>query len=130
MFQAGYNHGVGDTCEKCDKQRVVVRKSRAEEIMVHYGTIASGNQIMKDAAKRDEISTRLSGVLRFETEAAGLMNRFPRLVIKGICDYADPHKNKKCQAYAAGTAAAYAKLVLSIIPAAAMGKTNTIDEFI
>jgi nucleoside phosphorylase len=38
-------------------------------------------------------------------EAAGLMNSFPCLVIRGICDYANSHKNKQWQAHAAGTAA-------------------------
>jgi nucleoside phosphorylase len=44
------------------------------------------------------------------------MNSFPCLVIRGICDYADSHKNKQWQDYAAGTAAAYAKELLSVIP--------------
>jgi hypothetical protein len=44
-------------------------------------------------------------------EAAGLMNSFPCLVIRGTCDYADSRKNKRWQAYAAGMAAAYAKEV-------------------
>jgi nucleoside phosphorylase len=130
LFQADYNHVGGEACEKCNKQRVVSRKPRAEEIVVHYGTIASGNQVMRDAVKRDKISTGLGSVLCFEMEAAGLINSFPCLVVRGICDYADSHKNKKWQAYAAGTAAAYAKVVLSIIPAAAVVKTSTIDEFI
>lgn len=49
-------------------------------------------------------------------EAAGLMNDFPCLVIRGICDYADSHKNDKWQPYAAAVAAAYMKELLSIIP--------------
>ncbi|KAL3446032.1 hypothetical protein BJX65DRAFT_309273 [Aspergillus insuetus] len=49
-------------------------------------------------------------------EAAGLMREFPSLVIRGICEYADSHKNKAWQAYAAVTAAAYAKEILSILP--------------
>lgn len=53
----------------------------------------------------------------FEMEAAGLMNDFPCLVIRGICDYADSHKNKTWQAYAAATAAACAKDILTIVPA-------------
>ncbi|KAF2684925.1 Pfs, NB-ARC and ankyrin domain protein, partial [Lentithecium fluviatile CBS 122367] len=87
------------------------------EAVVHYGTIASGNQVIKDATERDRVSAELGGVLCFEMEAAGLMNSFPCLVIRGICDYADSHKNKKWQAHAAGTAAAYAKELLSVIPA-------------
>ena len=128
LFQADYNHVGGDTCEKCNKQRVVGRKPRAEEVMVHYGTIASGNQVMRDAAKRDQISTELGSALCFEMEAAGLINSFPCLVVRGICDYADSHKNKKWQAYAAGAAAAYAKEVLSAIPTAEVAKSRAIDE--
>ncbi|OCL01599.1 TPR-like protein [Glonium stellatum] len=60
-------------------------------------------------------------------EAAGLINSFPCLVIRGICDYADSHKNKAWQAYAAATAAAYAKEVLSVIPAAEVSNTDTVD---
>ncbi|RKK56090.1 hypothetical protein BFJ69_g17672 [Fusarium oxysporum] len=45
-------------------------------------------------------------------EAAGLMNHFPCLVIRGICDYSDSHKNKEWQGYAAMVAAAYAKNLL------------------
>jgi nucleoside phosphorylase len=70
------------------------------------------------------------GVLCFEMEAAGLMNNFPCLVIRGVCDYADSHKNKTWQAYMAGTAAAYAKEVLSVIPLAEVAKASTADETI
>ena len=95
---------------------------------MHYGTIASGNQVMKSAVVRDKVSSKLSGVLCFEMEAAGLMNNFPCLVIRGICDYADSHKNNQWQAYAAGTAAAYAKELLSAIPAAHVMKTRRAEE--
>jgi nucleoside phosphorylase len=98
--------------------------------MVHYGTIASGNQVMRDGATRDRISLRLGGVLCFEMETAGLMDSFPCLVIRGICDYADSHQNKRWQLYTAGTAAAYAKEVLSVILAAKVAKSRTIDDII
>jgi hypothetical protein len=55
-------------------------------------------------------------------EAAGLMDDFPCLVIRGVCDYADSHKNDVWHGYAAATAAAYAKEFLSIIPPADMPK--------
>jgi hypothetical protein len=45
----------------------------------------------------------------------GLMDSFPCLVIRGICDYADSHKNKVWQPYAAATAASYAKELLLVI---------------
>ena len=63
-------------------------------------------------------------------EAAGLMNSFPCLVIRGICDYADSHRNDRWQAYAAGAAAAYAKELLSVIPPAEVVKSLTLDEII
>jgi nucleoside phosphorylase len=63
---------------------------------------------MKDAMLRDKLAKEHE-VLCFEMEAAGLMNHFPCLVIRGICDYSDTHKNKNWQGYAAMTAAAYAK---------------------
>lgn len=55
-------------------------------------------------------------ILCFEMEAVGLMNDFKCLVIRGICDYADSHKNKLWQPYAAAVAAAYATELLSVIP--------------
>jgi nucleoside phosphorylase len=61
-------------------------------------------------------------------EAAGLMNSFPCLVIRGICDYADTHKNKRWQEYAAAMAAAYAKDLLSVIPGGQVVCTQTEAE--
>jgi nucleoside phosphorylase len=43
------------------------------------------------------------------------MDDFPCLVIRGICDYADSHKNKIWQPYAAVTAAALARELLGFI---------------
>lgn len=83
---------------------------------IHYGMIASANTVMKDALVRDELIKR-HPILCFEMEAAGLMNHFPCLVIRGICDYSDSHKNDKWQPYAAMTAAAYARdIIRRIIP--------------
>lgn len=53
------------------------------------------------------------------------MNSFPCLVIRGICDYADSHKNKRWQPYAAGTAAACTKELLRLIPAVDVMKIQT-----
>ena len=132
LFEATYNHERGQTCGSCSMDRQEARQPResGEEVVAHYGTIASGNQVMKHAVERDKVSAELGGVLCFEMEAAGLMNSFPCLVIRGICDYADSHKNKRWQPYAAGTAAAYAKEVLSIITPADVARTRTADEAI
>jgi nucleoside phosphorylase len=130
LFEAVYDHGQEVTCKQCNKERVIYRTTRRaqEEVTIHYGTIASGNQVIKDGATRDRLSAELGGVLCFEMEAAGLMNDFPCLVVRGICDYADSHKNKAWQPYAAATAAACAKEILSLIPAAEVIKTETAGE--
>ncbi len=69
---------------------------------------------MKHAITRDKIANK-EGVICFEMEAAGLINNFPCLVIRGICDYADFYKNEIWQLYAAATAAAFAKALLGLI---------------
>lgn len=82
-------------------------------------TIALGNTLVKEAGNRDEIVKRLRkenvDPLCLEMEAAGLMNTFPCLVIRGICDYGDSHKNDAWQRYAAATAAAFAKELLNFV---------------
>jgi nucleoside phosphorylase len=83
--------------------------------MIHYAAIASGNQVIKDARTRDHIARQLD-VVCFEMEAAGLMDTISCLVIRGICDYADTHKSKEWQRYAAATAAAYARELLEELP--------------
>ncbi|KAH8653582.1 hypothetical protein BX600DRAFT_440652 [Xylariales sp. PMI_506] len=66
---------------------------------------------MKHGSTRDSLAKELD-IICYEMEAAGLMNDFPFLVIRGICDYADSHKRKGWQKYAALIAAAYPKTFL------------------
>ena len=126
LFEAEYNHLWPESpCDRCDASRLVARSTRVgNNPLVHYGLIASGNQVMKDSGTRDRLAREL-GILCFEMEAAGLINNFPCLVIRGISDYADSHKNKQWQEYAAATAAAYAKELLSVIPTYQVAKTPT-----
>ncbi|KAF5678711.1 nucleoside phosphorylase [Fusarium heterosporum] len=84
------------------------------EPKIHYGLVASGNRVVKNAVLRDQLEQDY-GMLCFEMEAAGVMNRANCLVIRGICDYCDARKNKVWQNYAAATAAAYAKLLLGAV---------------
>jgi nucleoside phosphorylase len=105
------------TCDRCDSASKVCRPSReSTEPQVHYGIIASGNQVVKDAAVRDFLRDDCDA-LCVEMEAAGLMNTFPCLIIRGICDYADAHKNDAWHKYAATAAAAYTKELLSYVSA-------------
>ncbi|KAF3398131.1 Ankyrin repeat domain-containing protein 50 [Penicillium rolfsii] len=118
LFEAEYDHTTSAaTCDGCNRERLVTRAPRDKDgPVIHYGLIASGNQVMKDGQTRDQLARDL-GILCFEMEAAGLMDTFPCLVIRGICDYADSHKNKQWQEYAATTAAAYAKELLCMVHA-------------
>jgi nucleoside phosphorylase len=123
LFRSSFVHPTNndDSCPQLcgnDPLNKIDRPDRDEaqdNPTIHYGTIASANQLMKDATVRDRLVAE-RGVLCFEMEAAGLMNHFPCLVIRGICDYSDSHKNKRWQGYAAMTAVAYAKDLLCRIP--------------
>ncbi|KAL5043123.1 nucleoside phosphorylase domain-containing protein [Aspergillus fruticulosus] len=127
LFDAGYRHHNPQDrdCRQCDPDRRVQRSPRSSHSpLIHYGLIASGSQVMRDGLVRDQISRELGGsVMCFEMEAAGLMDNFPCLVIRGICDYADSHKNKSWQPYAAAVASAYAKELLSVIPVIQLSET-------
>ncbi|CAI7639764.1 unnamed protein product [Penicillium glandicola] len=91
--------------------------------MVHYGLIASVSQVVKDTQSRDEL--RQLGAYCMEMEAAGLMNNYPCLVIRGISNYADSHKNKEWEGRAAAVAAAYVKELLSVTPVIHTDRTQT-----
>ncbi|KAJ5654460.1 hypothetical protein N7490_001463 [Penicillium lividum] len=108
------HRGTGTDCDSC-KGNIITRVPRlSDQPTIHYGPIASGNQVMKSAKLRDSLGAKYRA-LCFEMEAAGVMNLIPSLVIRGICDYADSHKNKGWQEYAAAAAAAYAGLLLSVL---------------
>lgn len=117
LFQAEYDHyGNSPTCASCDTKRLELRDPRPVQTpAIHYGLIASGNLVMRHGTTRDEWGRKL-GILCFEMEAAGLMDCFPCLVVRGICDYADSHKNKVWQPYAALAAAGYVKELLDVVP--------------
>jgi len=119
LFQSDYPHinSKDKICADCSKDYIVDRPLRADPL-IHFGIVASGNQVIKNAAERAWISKAHPGVLAVEMEAAGLMNVFGCATIRGICDYADSHKNDGWHKYASATAAAVAKEVLGIIPVA------------
>jgi nucleoside phosphorylase len=130
LFVASYIHEAGKSCQQCDRRKAIERTPRKNtKPRIHYGTIGSANAVIKDSETRDRLRRDL-GILCVEMEAAGLMDEFSCLVIRGICDYADSHKNKKWQPYAAATAAAFAKELLLIIPAQEIvATTKAADAF-
>ncbi|PIG87320.1 hypothetical protein AARAC_011903 [Aspergillus arachidicola] len=119
LFRPTYKHVTSDqTCIDCSETETLKRGPGNREAgpHVYYGTIASGNMVIKDAGARD-LLVQKHGVLCFEMEAAGLMNtNFPCLVIRGVSDYADSHKNDVWKKYAAASAAEYARSLICAIP--------------
>ncbi|KAK2747834.1 hypothetical protein FQN55_004710 [Onygenales sp. PD_40] len=132
LFNSSYTHVSGDGCRGCDEKEEVQRdERRSTDPEIHYGIIASGNTLLRNAAARDKIVKDIGEeCICFEMEAAGLMRHFPCLVIRGICDYADSHKNDRWQRYAAATAAAYGKELLGYVPARDLQETQRALDFL
>jgi nucleoside phosphorylase len=120
------DEAVNSTCEQlnCGDEEWVRRtrlsKSGANgaanevtsyESKVHFGLVASGDVVMKSGEDRDHIAGK-EKVIAFEMEGAGVWDTLPCLIIKGVCDYADSHKSKRWQNYAATSAAACMKAFL------------------
>ncbi|KAF3922569.1 hypothetical protein ABW21_db0208792 [Orbilia brochopaga] len=119
LYHASYEHEQKDSkdCSGCDPNGLVQSRPRRGHTnpIIHYGIIASGDSVIKTAVKRDELSRDLNAKC-IEMEGAGTMAAFSScLVVRGICDYADTHKNKDWQPYAALTAAAYTKELLEML---------------
>jgi ankyrin repeat protein/nucleoside phosphorylase len=117
LFQTDYPH-VPDpaTCSRCEGTQIIDRPARgSDNPKIHYGLIASGDRVMRSAMKRNKTGRDIGDILCFEMEAAGIMTEFPCIVIRGISDYADSHKNDKWQHYAAAAAAGCAKELLSYL---------------
>ena len=122
LFKADYNHieqPDNPRCEICDLKMRIPRQLR-DDVMprVFEGLIASANSVIRDSFSRDRLKSDRVKPLAVEMEAAGLEHcEFG--VIRGICDYADSHKNKQWQAYASATAAAATKVLLDLLPSLA-----------
>ncbi|KOC11667.1 hypothetical protein AFLA70_26g004691 [Aspergillus flavus AF70] len=113
-------------CAESEDRLVSRKPRRSTDPVVHCGLIASGNQVMRDAVTREKLRKK-HGVLCFEMEAAGLSNNFPCLVVRGICDYSDSHKNKRWQPYAAAVSAAFTKELLQFIPVVQLERAHRVS---
>lgn len=134
LFRSDYIHidqdGACDGPSPCDTTKLLRQGGRlkgSQAPKVHYGLIASGNRVMRDAERRDKLAIE-DGVLCFEMEAAGMMRSCPCLVVRGICDYSDSHKNKGWQGYASMVAAAYAKDLLEKLSSANVTKDRKLSD--
>ncbi|KAK4678495.1 hypothetical protein QC764_308170 [Podospora pseudoanserina] len=122
LYKATYSHiREKELCETCGCDGKLVTRERlghqTPHPMVHLGIMASGDNVVKSAPYRDKIveESKLkleANIIGFEMEGAGVWDTFPCVVIKAVCDYADSHKAKEWQPYAAATAAACMKAFL------------------
>ncbi|KAF7533402.1 hypothetical protein G7054_g7087 [Neopestalotiopsis clavispora] len=117
LFDPGYAHPADrPSCNSCDTSQVIARPPREwDGPEIHYGLIASGDRVMRSAVKRDLCVRNVGDILCFEMEAAGMSTDLPYIVIRGISDYADSHKNDAWQHYAAAAAAAVTKEFLTYL---------------
>ncbi|KAF1730668.1 Regulatory protein AfsR [Beauveria bassiana] len=140
LFEATYRHiGDKEVCDQSGCNGNVITRNRTHTVgnpvpAIHLGLIASGDSVIKSGEDRDRIAKE-EGVIAFEMESAGVWDTLPCVVIKGACDYADSHKNKRWQRYAAATAAACMKVFLknwvpSRLPKLSLNPQLKVDEAI
>ncbi|KAK5467242.1 hypothetical protein LTS15_000214 [Exophiala xenobiotica] len=129
LFMPTYRHlDGGRDCSACPTAEEIERDARVDTApQIHYGIIASGEQVVKDPFVRDNLR-KSYGALCVEMEAAGVLHNFPCLVIRGICDYADSHKNDDWHRYAAMTAAAYARELLTYVSSGDVASVQPLQE--
>jgi len=133
LFQATYKH-QGDyysQCSQCLPENLVQRPERAQarsdgSFKFHLGTIASGGAVIQDGELRDRLSSECNNARCFEMEAVGVTLNSRCLVIRGLADYADSHKNDVWKHIAAGNAAAFAKELLLTIKASGLRELSGI----
>lgn len=101
------------------RKRLEMKKNMEPDLVqcpeIFIGGVASGDTVMKSGEHRDRIAKQRN-VIAFEMEGAGVWDEVPCIVVKGVCDYADSHKNKTWQPFAAATAAAVLKAMLVQYP--------------
>jgi nucleoside phosphorylase len=119
LFPSHYKHCNENmsNCSECDPSKVILRLEHRGRPAVFYGPIAWTSTVIDDSLSRDKISHE-RGIYCIEMETMGLINLFPCLVIRGIWNYSDSHRNKAWQSRAAATAAGYAKELLGTVQTA------------
>ncbi|KAF5012938.1 hypothetical protein FDECE_1026 [Fusarium decemcellulare] len=112
-----------------DKGKLKARPTRGDDedkVVVHLGSVASAYKSIRTPNVRDKLAGE-GDILCFDTEAAGLMNTFPYLLIRGIADYADTHGNSKWRGYAGAAACAYARHLMHVLKEKDVIEADTIE---
>lgn len=129
LFHDKFHHiDEGSDCSACEASNgrmVVSRATRPnKQPVIHRGLILSGNGVVKNPRDRDHLRRYVDAIC-YEMEAAGIMDEIPCLVVRGVCDYADTHKQDGWHYYAAAVAAAYCRTVLCKIDSQGVEETQT-----
>lgn len=114
LYEPDHHHMPtrGPSCDACGSDKIVRREERkTEAFQLHFGRIACVDRVVDDSERRDKIRDEVHAIC-VEMEAAGISGRQNCLVIRGISDYADSHKNEVWKGYAAATAAAVVREIL------------------
>ncbi|KAF6830070.1 nacht and ankyrin domain protein [Colletotrichum plurivorum] len=118
------------TCEQLSCKDPVVRQRRRKKrklqggessststssdasACIRFGGVGSGDTVMKSGRDRDDVAER-HNLIALEMEGAGVRKYInDSIVVKSVCDYADSHKNKNWQDFAAAVAASVTKALL------------------
>lgn len=110
-LQQRHKRGRLGEVEKVNEKGVADSNNETPFPMIHFGKFASGDSVIKSGEDRDQLTAR-TGAIGFEMESVGVWDTFPCVVIKGVSDYADSHKNDDWHHFAAASAAACAKAFL------------------
>jgi len=120
-------------CEVSTEKKIVLRAERDKtprQPIVHRGLILSGGGVIKNPTDRDHLRRGQNDAICFEIKAADIIDEIPCLVVRGIYDYADTHKQDGWYYYAAAVAAAYGKAILLKVYSQDMEETRSIKETI
>ncbi|KAF5982386.1 nucleoside phosphorylase [Fusarium coicis] len=118
---------VRDRLNQKSKLQRCGREKDAQAPYVFVGHIGSGDTVLKSAEERDRLA-KAHGLIAFEMEGAGVWDEIPCIIVKGVCDYADSHKNKGWQNFAAATAAAVSKVLIEEYPITEPSKRDQSDR--
>ncbi|CAI4218984.1 unnamed protein product [Parascedosporium putredinis] len=94
--------------ERSDNQK---QEAQARSIIV--GMVGSANSLVISSKHRDALVQQ--GIVAVEMEGAGVGHDTQTIIVKGVSDYADSHKNKDWQGFASIQAASVARELLIFV---------------
>lgn len=117
----------------CDRRTIPRPDGQSGRVIpqVHFGVVASGEKVIADTITVSELQSSWKKLIGVEMEGFGAAlavyqadSAPAMLMVKGICDWANPKKNDEWQAYAADVAAAYVVNFLKSKPIECLGKSR------